>query len=191
MLMSFKILQIILFVFLFGCNNNLDANLNITSNIKEKLQRNETIKLTVHEKFDSIKVYNSSKLIYNFIDKSLNNLEFDLENLRLGQNNINVVSFFNNTNKSKKYSFILLNDKKPKIYSYRIINTYPHDINSYTQGLEFNKGFLYESTGKYGKSKLRKTEYKTGETLSEINISNKYMKEFRVPAFNPFAYAYA
>ena len=177
MLMSFKILQIILFFFLFGCNNNLDANLNITSNIKEKLQRNETIKLTVHEKFDSIKVYNSSKLIYNFIDNSLNNLEFELENLRLGQNNINVVSFFNNTNKSKKYSFILLNDKKPKIYSYRIINTYPHDINSYTQGLEFNKGFLYESTGKYGKSKLRKTEYKTGETLSEINISNKYFAE--------------
>ena len=63
MLMSFKIFQIILSVFLFGCNNNLDANLNITSNIKEKLQRNETIKLTVHEKFDSIKVYNSSKLI--------------------------------------------------------------------------------------------------------------------------------
>ena len=177
MLMSFKILKIILSIFLFGCSNNLDANLNITSNIKEKLQRNETIKLTVNEKFDSIKIYSSSKLIYNFIDNSINNLEFELENLRLGQNNINIVSFFNNKNKSKKYSFIVLNDEKPKIYSYKIINTYPHDINSYTQGLEFSKGFLYESTGKYGKSKLRKTEYKTGKTLSEINISNKYFAE--------------
>ena len=76
MLMSFKILKIILSIFLFGCSNNLDANLNITSNIKEKLQRNETIKLTVNEKFDSIKIYSSSKLIYNFIDNSINNLEF-------------------------------------------------------------------------------------------------------------------
>ena len=50
----------------------------------------------------------------------------------------------------------------PKIYTYEIVNTYPHDITSYTQGLEFYNGDLYESTGQYGESKLRKIDYNTG-----------------------------
>ena len=41
---------------------------------------------------------------------------------------------------------IIVNAKAPKIYIYEIVNTYPHDITSYTQGLEFYKGELYEST---------------------------------------------
>ena len=67
--------------------------------------------------------------------------------------------------------------KSQLIFYYKIINTYPHDINSYTQGLEFNNGFLYESTGKYGKSKLRKVNYKTGEVLQEVDLLNKYFAE--------------
>ena len=37
---------------------------------------------------------------------------------------------------------IVVNSEAPKLYTYEIVNTYPHDITSYTQGLEFYKGTL-------------------------------------------------
>src|SRR6476620_7261320 len=38
--------------------------------------------------------------------------------------------------------------------TYSIVAAYPHDTSSYTEGLLFYKGELYESTGNYGFSKL-------------------------------------
>ena len=175
--MTFKIIQNILLLILVGCNNNIDSNLKITSNITNTIKSNEIVKISINEPFDSIKIFNSNKLIYSSVNSTLNNINIDLNIFKLGENNIKVVSFFKKYNKSKNYNFIVLNDKKPDLFTYKIINTYPHDINSYTQGLEFNNGFLYESTGKYGKSKLRKVKYKTGEVLQEVDVLNKYFAE--------------
>ena len=72
---------------------------------------------------------------------------------------------------------ILVNAKPPKIYTYEIVNTYAHDITSYTQGLEFYKGDLYESTGQYGESKLRKLDYKNGSVLKNVDLSTAYFGE--------------
>mgnify|MGYP000067714567 CR=1 FL=1 len=69
------------------------------------------------------------------------------------------------------------NNLTPTVYSYEIINVYPHDINAYTQGLEFYNGVLYESVGRYGKSQLRRVDYKSGEVLSKKNINEKYFAE--------------
>jgi len=76
---------------------------------------------------------------------------------------------------SKKIT--VLNNHSPKIFKYRILNEYPHDINAYTQGLEFYKGILYESTGQYGQSKLRTLDYKTGEVLQNVNLDNAFFGE--------------
>ena len=72
---------------------------------------------------------------------------------------------------------IVLHAKAPKIYSYEIINRYPHQTDAYTQGLEFVNDELYESTGQYGESKLRKVAYKTGEVLKEVSLDNAYFAE--------------
>ena len=44
----------------------------------------------------------------------------------------------------------------PKLMSYSIVTTFPHDTSSYTQGLLIYKGEMYEGTGNYGFSKLKK-----------------------------------
>ena len=67
-------------------------------------------------------------------------------------------------------SVLLLNHTKPKVFSYEIIATYPHDKNAYTQGLEFYQDTLYESTGQYRQSSLRKVNYETGEVLQKIAL---------------------
>lgn len=72
---------------------------------------------------------------------------------------------------------IVLHTKAPQIYSYKIINRYPHQIDAYTQGLEFVNDELYESTGQYGESKLRKVDYKTGEVIKEVALDNAYFAE--------------
>ncbi len=71
----------------------------------------------------------------------------------------------------------ILNDVAPKVYSYEIVNTYPHDVASYTQGLEFHDGILYESAGQYGKSGLMKTNYETGEITKRIDLDDKFFAE--------------
>ena len=45
-----------------------------------------------------------------------------------------------------------------KTYRLEVVAEYPHDTSSYTQGLFFNDGDLYESTGTHGKSTFRKVD---------------------------------
>ncbi len=66
---------------------------------------------------------------------------------------------------------------KPKVLSYKLINTYPHDIEAFTQGLEFYKDTLYEGTGLHGESSLRKTDYKTGKIYKKIDLDRRYFGE--------------
>lgn len=65
----------------------------------------------------------------------------------------------------------------PKSISYSIINTFPHDTSSYTQGLVVYKGELFEGTGLEGKSKLIKVDMKTGQALQSISLDPKYFGE--------------
>src|SRR3989304_6195277 len=60
---------------------------------------------------------------------------------------------------------LLTAESEPTNYSYRIVNTYPHDETAFTQGLLFDSGVLYEGTGLYGNSSLRRVELATGEIL--------------------------
>ena len=63
-----------------------------------------------------------------------------------------------------------IHQKPPTEIPYKIINTYTHPPGSFTQGLAFAKGFLYEGTGKYGLSSLRKIRIETGEILEEHRL---------------------
>ena len=64
-----------------------------------------------------------------------------------------------------------------KKYYAKIISTIPHDENSYTQGLIFHNGFIYESTGQYGESTLRKIDPQNGKILQKINIPSSFFTE--------------
>lgn len=71
----------------------------------------------------------------------------------------------------------ILASSAPKVYQYQILNEYPHDIKAFTQGLEFYKDTLYESTGQKGTSSLRKVDYRTGEVLQKIDLDKHYFGE--------------
>lgn len=66
---------------------------------------------------------------------------------------------------------------KAPVAQIKIINTFPHDPLSYTEGLVYHNGYLYESTGRYGKSFLKKIDIETGKTIKEIKLGPEYFGE--------------
>lgn len=63
------------------------------------------------------------------------------------------------------------------VQSYKVIATFPHDPTSFTQGLVFADGELYESTGLEGESTLRRVDITTGKTLQRIDVPSRYFAE--------------
>ncbi len=60
---------------------------------------------------------------------------------------------------------------------YQILQTYDHDPEAYTQGLLFHDGYLFESTGRYGTSTLRKVDVETGRVIASVAIDPTYFAE--------------
>lgn len=76
-------------------------------------------------------------------------------------------------------SFLLLSCGEAEVrkYTLEVVAEYPHDTESYTQGLFFHDGQLYESTGVKGKSTFRKVDLQTGKAIHRLDFDNKYFVE--------------
>ena len=171
-----KVLKIIIVAALIsGCGNSskpikhfsiqTNANKNVISNT-------DTLKLSLsnprNKKIDSVNyVINNSPVADIFL----------LQNSSLGEKMIKAEVFYDGKKEVALQKVIVVNGSTPKLYTYELLNTYPHDITSYTQGLEFYKGVLYESTGQYGESKLRALDYKNDAILNNVNLSRSYFGE--------------
>jgi glutaminyl-peptide cyclotransferase len=66
---------------------------------------------------------------------------------------------------------------KTPIASIKVINTFPHDSESFTEGLVYHRGYLYESTGLKGKSSLKKIEIKSSKVTKEVKLDAEYFGE--------------
>lgn len=65
----------------------------------------------------------------------------------------------------------------PERFTYEVVREYPHDPAAFTQGLVFQDGYLYEGTGLYGASSLRKVDLETGEVLQIRELADEYFGE--------------
>jgi len=63
------------------------------------------------------------------------------------------------------------------VYTYNIVDSYYHDPNAFTQGLVYDEGILYEGTGRYGQSSLRKVNLESGEILQIHELPDEYFGE--------------
>jgi len=63
------------------------------------------------------------------------------------------------------------------VHGFNILNKFPHDYSSFTQGLFFSDGFLYEGSGRNGQSVLKKLRLEDGEVLMSKRLSNRYFGE--------------
>ncbi len=65
----------------------------------------------------------------------------------------------------------------PIAIPYDVVREYPHDPAAFTEGLEFRGGILYESTGRYGTSDIRKVDLQTGKVLAVHKMEARYFGE--------------
>jgi len=63
------------------------------------------------------------------------------------------------------------------VYTCKVVNTFPHDRQAFTQGLAFENGILYEGTGGYGSSSIRKVDMESGRVLQEYKLPARYFGE--------------
>ncbi len=63
------------------------------------------------------------------------------------------------------------------VYSYEVVNSWPHLKGHFTQGLVYHDGKLYESTGRYGSSQLCRVDLKTGEVKKKVDVDQQYFAE--------------
>jgi len=69
------------------------------------------------------------------------------------------------------------NSDAPAFWRYKVVNSFPHDRQAWTQGLVFENGFLYEGTGLPRRSQLRKVELLTGNVLQQHNLADEFFGE--------------
>ncbi len=63
------------------------------------------------------------------------------------------------------------------VWSYTIVDSFPHDRSAFTQGLAVRNGILYEGTGRYGTSYVRALELETGRLLRSKKLRGSYFGE--------------
>ncbi|MES2809837.1 MAG: glutaminyl-peptide cyclotransferase [Bacteroidota bacterium] len=74
-------------------------------------------------------------------------------------------------------SIYLKAGREPELLTYKVIKKFPHDTSAYTEGLIYEDGILYESTGEKGHSEIRKVELETGKVLQRTKLEDKYFGE--------------
>ncbi len=71
----------------------------------------------------------------------------------------------------------VMSDVEPLTWKYRVIRSYPHDKEAYTQGFFYHKGYFYEGTGQETRSSLREVEPETGRIRRQLNLSSNLFGE--------------
>lgn len=97
--------------------------------------------------------------------------------LKLGRHTLKISAKSSTSVQSKSVTYTLLSNVEPEIFTYKIINTYPHDLKAYTQGLFFHDNYLYEGTGQKGISGIRKVELESGSVIKKVDNDNDIFGE--------------
>ena len=147
----------------------------LTTSQKVVLNSKASVTLTEENNnaIDSLHFYvNNKRIAANGKSFSLNTANYGV-----GKHVVTALVFYHGITKKINNSIEVVSNMPYAIYDFKIKNSYPHDKTAYTQGLEYHNGFLYESTGKKGKSSIRKVELKTGKVLQKIAIDKQYFGE--------------
>lgn len=162
-----------IFLAIFSCKSEHKFIINAP----EKIQTNQELTISVSEKnnkaIDSVQFLIDDKKVKS----GQTSATLKINQYKLGKHIVTAIIFYANETAKVTETVYFLADSAPEIYTYKIVNTYPHDKGAYTQGLEFLNGFLYEGTGKKGSSSIRKVDLKTGKVLQQKELDEQYFGE--------------
>ena len=102
---------------------------------------------------------------------------FALKNQKLGFQNIIATVYFDGKTEIDSTKIEIISEIAPKPVAFEVVNSFKHDTLAFTEGLEFFKDTLYESTGLKNLSFIRKYDYKTAKVYKQIEVEKQYFGE--------------
>lgn len=184
----------------FSCGQNGNENKNQTQNqnVSQPIQeKNFSLKVSnldensigkVADKF-SLEILNENNKNIDSVVISVDGKKYavlkpselpyivDTKSFRCGMIPLTLQVFYEGKTEHLGSSIKLFSDEIPKRKTYKVVASYNHDNQAYTQGLQFEDGFFYESTGLNNKSSLRKVKPETGEILQSYILEGEYFGE--------------
>ena len=168
-----KIWILLISLLLLKCNTDItkDFKLSVIQKSK-KFIPSDTLKLSIINK----KNHPIDSVVYYLEGEKISEAHA-LNNKKLGIYNLIASIYVSGKKLEYKQNISIVSPSKPQLYSYTILNEFPHDKTAYTQGLEFYRDTLYESTGLRGKSSLRKVDFESGEIYNQVALDKVYFGE--------------
>ena len=123
---------------------------------------------------DSVILFVGNNKVGPFEGKSF---ALSTNDFKVGTHQIRAAAWYRGEKQTASVAVKVKSNIIPSKLSYRIVNTFPHDMQAYTQGLFFFDGNLIESTGQNGESSLRRVELKTGKVIQSVNLERQYFGE--------------
>jgi glutamine cyclotransferase len=165
---------------LYSCKTNQTENITLSPEAGTTYKAGDPVAVKPHygsnTKPDSIVYLVDSVRAGAKKDSSVFSLKTD--SLSLGPKVITAKIYQGGKNQELSTNIVLLSAKAPIEYTYKVIKTFPHDTSSYTEGLLYLDGYLYESAGNYGASDLRKVDLNTGKVVQRTQkLDAKYFGE--------------
>ena len=145
---------------------------------KKQVQHGDALGVAIKNKKEK-----EIKNVTYFLDGNeikLDNGKISFTSPTLGSKTLKVKIDYDDTSVEIEKNIRILAKSAPQVYTYKVLNTYPHDKTAFTQGLEFSGDTLFESTGNpsnVSKSVLRKLNFETGEVYKEIDLDKSVFGE--------------
>lgn len=162
----------------YGCKTTPPASVTMTPEAGTSYKAGEDVKVSVNlsgGKADSI-VYLIDSAKYT-AKKDTSVLVLKTDSMRLGNKLITARVYTDGKAQEVSTNIILMAAKAPEQYTYKVVKVFPHDTSAYTEGLLYQDGFLYESTGSKGHSSLRKVNLETGKVVQEAKLDPELFGE--------------
>ncbi|MCD9576597.1 glutaminyl-peptide cyclotransferase [Flavobacterium soyae] len=127
------------------------------------------------KEIDSIVYFVNDKRVGS--KKGTEKFKFELKDQKLGYQYLKATAYFGSDSSDATKRIEVVSDVQPKALKYKIVNTFPHDPEAFTEGLEFHDGVLFESTGQKEDSYFRSVDYKTGKVIKQVDLPKEYFGE--------------
>lgn len=154
----------------FAFNDNLATKWDETIQLEIKINNADVVKLELIYNDSIFKTWNNPKGKITF--------PFKAGYYGLGTRDIQLLSTMKDGSTFVDNRMVrVLSDVIPEIWIAEIVSSFPHSATSFTQGLEFNNGILYEGTGQKGLSMVAQVNLTTGETIKKMGLDGTYFGE--------------
>ena len=144
--------------------------------------KGDTIEISVKKRNNSKEIDSLQLIIDGKLSQTIFSKPWDFSHIsnekNMGKHNFQILAYHEDGKRGNISSYYNIKSNiTPKNLTYSIVNTFPHNKKSYTQGLFFHDGYLYEGTGQYGESTLLKVDIKTGKSIYDRKLEANYFGE--------------